>query len=180
MIFSNYSVSQVYQKTFELLSAENDRGAVLLGGVLTESVLDDMLSKKLISLPKGKKNTFNYSNKIDLTYQLGMINVEMHALLHNLRGARNSFAHKIVSDITDETMTEQIDKIFSSTPELYQNFMANWIRNLKSALAKHNVDQTVIDSVEPGARARFNNFITIIISMLQQDSLKVTPVQSIE
>lgn len=180
MIFANKTVSEVYSYTFELLTAENDRGAVLLGGVLTDAILDQMIATRLVPLPHKKdkrRERFQYAQKIDMVYRLGLISAEMYDLLHALREARNEFAHNIVSDLQDQAVSVHIENVFESIPNFYQNFMASWIRDLKATLRGVGItDEAVLNTVSPNARVRYNNYLTVVTSLLYQDLLKIEPI----
>ncbi|AUF94825.1 hypothetical protein CXQ80_02810 [Pseudomonas sp. 02C 26] len=175
-MFAGATAGEVYKKTFELLSEENDRGAVLLSGVITDGILDEMIKSRLIGLPSARvgKLRFQYAAKIDMAFSLGMISLEMLTLLHSLRDARNTFAHKIVNSLDDAAISKAIKSVFDAVPSLYDGFMSSWIANLQSTLRGVGiVDETLIASVSPGARARFNNYLALVAARLHEASAKV-------
>ncbi|GEM_PF-1241427 len=182
MIFANKTVGEVYNYTFKLLTAENDRGAVLLGGVLTDAILDEMIKIKLVSLPYKKDKSregFQYAKKIDMAFRLGLISKEMFDLLHALRDARNKFAHRVVSDLEDVTISSHISEIFDSIPDFYRNFMSGWIKNLRGVVQKVGItDENLLNSISPNARTRFDNYLTVIISILYQELEKIEPISA--
>ncbi len=175
-MFAGATAGQVYKRTFELLSEENDRGAVLLSGVITDGILDEMLKARLIALKGDRKGKlrFQYAAKIDMAFSLGLISLEMLTLLHSLRDARNTFAHKLVNSLDDATISGAIESVFDAVPSLYDGFMSSWIANLQSSLRSVGVvDETVIASASPGARARFNNYMALVAARLHEASAKV-------
>ncbi|MHB9799965.1 DUF4145 domain-containing protein [Pseudomonas sp. MT3] len=176
MIFANKSVSEVYQTTYKLLSAENDRGAVLLSGILTDAVLDEMIGKKLIPMPTNGKgrDDFQYARKIDMAYRLGLISEEMFNLLHALRNARNKFAHEVISTLDDVAVAKSIASVFSAMPELFAGFMNDWLKRLQGILISVGItDEELLNSVNPNDRNKFDNYMTVIIATLYKDSIKI-------
>lgn len=175
-MFAGATAGEVYRKTFELLSEENDRGAVLLSGVITDGILDEMIKARLIGLPTTRKGKlrFQYAAKIDMAFSLGLISLEMLTLLHSLRDARNTFAHKLVNSLNDDAISGAIKSVFDAVPSLYEGFMSSWIVNLQNTLRDVGVeDETVIASVSPGSRARFNNYLALVAARLHEASTKV-------
>ena len=175
-MFAGANVGEVYKKTFELLSEENDRGAVLLSGVITDVILDEMIKTRLIGLPPARKGKLRlqYAAKIDLAFSLGLISLEMLTLLHSLRNARNTFAHEVVNSLNDAAISGAIKSVFDAVPSLYEGFMSNWIANLQATLRGVGVvDEAVIANVSPGDRARFNNYLALIAARLHEASIKV-------
>lgn len=175
-MFAGATAGEVYKKTFELLSEENDRGAVLLSGVITDGILDEMIRARLIGLPGTRKGKlrFQYAAKIDMAFSLGLISQEMLTLLHSLRDARNTFAHEVVNSLNDTAISGAIQSVFEAVPSLYEGFMSEWITNLQNTLRGVGVvDETVIASVSPGARPRFNNYLALVAARLHDASTKV-------
>lgn len=175
-MFAGATAGEVYKKTFELLSEENDRGAVLLSGVITDGILDEMIKTRLIGLPSTRKGKlrFQYAAKIDLAFSLGLISSEMLTLLHSLRDARNTFAHEIVNSLDDAAISKAIDSVFAALPSLYDGFMKDWITNLQSSFRRAGVvDEKFLETVSPGARPRFNNYLALVAARLHEASIKV-------
>ncbi|VVP73505.1 hypothetical protein [Pseudomonas fluorescens] len=175
-MFAGANVGEVYKKTFELLSEENDRGAVLLSGVITDGILDEMIKARLIGLPRARKGKlkFQYAAKIDLAFSLGLISLEMLTLLHSLREARNTFAHQVVNSLNDAAIAGAIKSVFDAVPSLYDGFMSNWIANLQATLRGAGVvDETVIANVSPSDRARFNNYLALVSARLHEASVSI-------
>lgn len=175
-MFTGATAGEVYKKTFELLSEENDRGAVLLSGVITDGILDEMIKARLIGLPTTRKGKlrFQYAAKIDMAFSLGLISLEMLTLLHSLRDARNTFAHELVNSLNDAAISGAIKSVFDAVPSLYEGFMSNWIANLQNTLRDVGVvDELVLAKVSPGARVRFNNYLALVAARLHEASTKV-------
>lgn len=175
-MFAGATAGEVYKKTFELLSEENDRGAVLLSGVITDEILDAMIKRRLIDLPETRKGKlrFQYAAKIDIAFSLGLISLEMLTLLHSLRDARNTFAHQVVSSLNDTAISGAIKLVFDAVPSLYEGFMSEWIANLQNTLRSVGVvDESLIASVSPSARARFNNYLALVAARLHEASTQI-------
>ena len=65
-MFSGLTDGEVYNKCFELIMAENDRGAALLAAVFAEAALDSLISERLIpQTGKNKLSINNFSMKIN-------------------------------------------------------------------------------------------------------------------
>lgn len=176
IMFAGVTTGEVYKRTYDLLSEENDRGAVLLSGVITDAILDEMLKAKLVELPKTRKGKlrFQYAAKIDMVFSLGLISIEMLTLLHSLREARNTFAHQIVNSLDDASISEVIESVFAAVPSLYDGFMSNWIANLQTTLRGVGiVDEKLLETVSPNARMRFNNYLALVAARLHEASMKV-------
>lgn len=175
-MFAGATAGEVYKKTFELLSEENDRGAVLLSGVITDEILDAMIKRRLIDLPVTRKGKlrFQYAAKIDIAFSLGLISLEMLTLLHSLRDARNTFAHQVVSSLNDTAISGAIKLVFDAVPSLYEGFMSEWIAHLQNTLRGVGVvDESLIAKVSPGPRARFNNYLALVAARLHEASTKI-------
>jgi len=175
-MFGGAEVGEVYEQTFKMLSEENDRGAVLLSGVITDGILDAMIKARLIGLPAPRKNAlrFQYAAKIDIAFSLGLISLEMLTLLHSLRDARNVFAHTVVNSLDDAAISGAIKSVFSAVPNLYDSFMSGWISDLQNTLRGVGVvDETVIASVSPSDRSRFNNYLALVSARLHESSTNV-------
>ncbi|WP_313221953.1 DUF4145 domain-containing protein [Stutzerimonas nitrititolerans] len=160
------NVSVVYQHTFAMLRKESDRGAALLAGVLLEGAIDGLLAKHLKCLPKNKKPRRDFASKIDLAYQLQCIDEGMYACLHALRNARNTFAHKLVSNMEEKELEKAFSDLFRSVLTQYPNLMDKWIDGINAVSQKHGAGRIVNEASDLTIRIRFDNFVTILVSDL--------------
>ncbi|WP_299158351.1 MltR family transcriptional regulator [uncultured Tenacibaculum sp.] len=100
------------------LNEETDRGCALLAVSFLEQSIEKCLSKKLIGSKNHKKLLFdfngplgNFSNKLSLSYSIGIITKMEYEQLQQIRKVRNTFAHSF-EHITFETK-EIKDKILN-------------------------------------------------------------------
>lgn len=161
-IFDGKSVGDVYKYVHESLLRESDRGTVLLSGVFVEAILGSMLNKKLIPVPNKSSISISFSSKIDLAYQVALIDQETFNLFHFLREARNTFAHHITSTINDEYITEVLNKLFNSKKLIHSNLKKIRMKNPNTP--------------EPAKRTQFDDLMTVVISLLYEKSLTIEPI----
>ncbi|ANH98919.1 hypothetical protein A8L59_16350 [Pseudomonas koreensis] len=157
-MFSGMTDTEVHAKCFELIQAENDRGAALLAAVFAEATLESLILDRLIpNSGKQKLPVNNFAAKIDLSFRLGIIPEGVANLLHGLRDIRNIFAHQIISDFETASVATKTEAIFKCLPEHYARFIERWSSNINEALKKHNVEiQASAESIK--LRVRFNNY----------------------
>lgn len=95
-------VSELLNTSFPELVSESDRGAVIVGADIVDSVLyklfDELMSQDISN--KKKKRLFDYtgplgtfSSKNDMALAVGYINKKTHDCINVLRGIRNDAAH---------------------------------------------------------------------------------------
>lgn len=99
------------------LTKGSDRDAAILGGSILEELLNRLLRKKLVQSPifedaiensNGSLSTF--SNKIQLSYLMGLISKKMYDNLTVIRKNRNKFAHEIVgSSFENEQIKSKVE-----------------------------------------------------------------------
>ncbi len=99
------------------LTKGSDRDAAILGGSILEELLNRLLRKKLVQSPifedaiensNGSLSTF--SNKIQLSYLMGLISKKMYDNLTVIRKIRNKFAHEIVgSSFENEQIKSKVE-----------------------------------------------------------------------
>ena len=110
------------------LNNETDRGCALLAVSFLEKSIEKCLSNKLIGSKNHKKLLFdfngplgNFSNKLSLSYSIGIITKMEYEQLQQIRKIRNLFAHSF-KPITFETK-EINDKVqqFKLNPKRSSN-----------------------------------------------------------
>ncbi len=122
-----FDKSESFRHFHNLLSAESDRGTV----ILTVSILDIALEELLVAylLPPFKKNDklFNgaysplgsFSAKVEMCYRLGLILTCDIKQLQLLNSIRNDFAHRITEAKLDtESNRNKMQEILNKTPEI--------------------------------------------------------------
>ena len=100
------------------LTKGSDRDAAILGGSILEELLNRLLRKKLVQSPIFKEAIENsngslstFSNKIQLSYLMGLISKKMYDNLTVIRKIRNEFAHEIVgSSFENEQIKSKVEK----------------------------------------------------------------------
>ncbi len=105
-------VIELIDKTFPELIGESDRGSVIIGADIVDSVLyklfDELMSSDISK--KKKKRLFDYtgplstfSSKNDMALAVGYINKNTHDCINVLREIRNDAAHSNLRfDITSQ------------------------------------------------------------------------------
>ena len=85
------------------LTKGSDRDAAILGGSILEELLNRLLRKKLVqssifkdAIENSNGSLSTFSNKIQLSYLMGLISKKMYDNLNIVRKIRNEFAHEIV------------------------------------------------------------------------------------
>lgn len=99
------------------LTKGSDRDAAILGGSILEELLNRLLRKKLVQSPVFKDAIENsngslstFSNKIQLSYLMGLISKKMYDNLTIIRKIRNEFAHEIVgSSFENEQIKSKVE-----------------------------------------------------------------------
>lgn len=115
-------IDEKFEEQYNLrmsLIKESDRGAVLLSVAFLESYLENALKSKLI----GSKNRIDklfdlngalgsFSNKIDMSFSIGIINEKIYNDLTNIRKIRNKFAHTYeLIELSSPTINDNILKL---------------------------------------------------------------------
>lgn len=105
MLFDEMKLGEVYK--FRLhLDNETDRGSALMAAAFLDGLLKDLLECFLVDDQKSFKELFSgngglstFSSRIELSYLLALIPVNVKRDLHLIRKIRNEFAHSM--DIID-------------------------------------------------------------------------------
>lgn len=99
---SSHSAEQI-QAAVKEIREQTDRGTVIVGAAMIDEMLAVVLQSRMTAMNRAHYDAVfglngpagSFSNKIELLYGLGLCNEAFYALLHNIRGIRNKFAHRI-------------------------------------------------------------------------------------
>jgi hypothetical protein len=91
------------------LKGESNRAAVIIISAHVDSLLEEIIKSYMIPSPNatdalfdGQNSVFaNFSNKIDISYRLGLISAPLCRSLHIVRKIRNEFAHDMMGKSLD-------------------------------------------------------------------------------
>ncbi len=91
------------RQLIDALAKGSDRDAAILASAILEELLCRLLQKKLVqqktifysAIENSNASLATFSNKIQMSYLLGIISKRMHDDLNNIRKIRNAFAHNI-------------------------------------------------------------------------------------
>lgn len=99
------------------LTKGSDRDAAILGGSILEELLNRLLRKKLVQSPicgdaieNSNSSLSTFSNKIQLSYLMGLISKKMYDNLTIIRKIRNKFAHEIVGSSFENEQIKSLCK----------------------------------------------------------------------
>lgn len=144
------------------LSAESDRGAVILASSLFDIALKAKIKAFLVSIENVNDDIFDdansplgtFSSKINMAYRLGIISKELKSDLNTIREIRNSFAHNIDEcSFEDKEVIGYLNKL-KATSNYIERFKG--IRN---------------DCYPPGNKGDFIMLATMLISTLKNEEI---------
>lgn len=104
-----------WDKYYETLIKESDRGSVIVGASMLEHLLEKLIRKKLFAATKGSRKESTKSlferngpfssfwSNINFTYALGIIDEDIYNSLELIRKIRNEFAHNYDMVSFDDT-----------------------------------------------------------------------------
>jgi hypothetical protein len=129
--------AMLFQEFAEQLTAESDRGSVIVSASVIDDVLAKLIQAMLVPSVEKRDELFEgatapfstFSARIDLAYRLGLIKVETRASFHLLRKIRNDFAHVIdAKNFESESVQSRLTEIrklnrniFESMNEAFDN-----------------------------------------------------------
>lgn len=172
-MFEGMTERNVYTTALNLISNENDRGAGLLAAALIETILSDLLRKRLVASPDQNDKLFSGSNsplgtfsaKIEMAYRLGVISKDLRDLIDGLRKIRNKFAHEVFADFDIRSIQDLTENLFRIIPAHYERFTKDWETQIEIApgkLSMHVDSETLVK-----VRIRFNGYFAVIVEELQ-------------
>ena len=122
---------EVFNKYYDLISQESDRGAVILAGSILDSGLKKLLQKRLVEPTKSEDSLFKtfgpldtFDAKIEMSFRLGLIKINIRDQLLKFKSIRNDFAHNIeTSDLSNNKNTSRLLEILKDTPDISYAFL---------------------------------------------------------
>lgn len=156
----------VVLSNYRMLSAESDRGAVLLASSIIERGLSELICAYLLESDNKKDELFTgpaaplgtLESKIAMAYRLGLIRRFVRDYLDIFRRMRNDFAHNIERySFDDPSVTNRLNEIYR-------------IRKVESEY----LDQLFVDTKkEATVRDKFLMFFSLDMAAIQRISLTV-------
>jgi hypothetical protein len=85
------------------IQEQTDRGSAIVGAAMLEEMLAVVLQKRMVGMNRDHYDSFfgltgpggGLSSKIELFYAFGLCNDSLYKAMHDIRGIRNKFAHRI-------------------------------------------------------------------------------------
>ena len=179
--FSGPEAADMFTRYLHTISAESDRGAVLIAAALLDSALEDVLKKKLVVTPEKEDALFDgayaplrsFSAKIELAFRLGLIMRKTRQMLHLVRKLRNEFAHSPDGVTThDDSVRARLRAMFEMMPEIYSALRGTIeeIINSETNLAPSDFLETA-----RGRRELLNVFFAANAMALRRLEMQVEP-----
>jgi hypothetical protein len=107
-----------YRKEFIRHTSTNDMtGLILKGHLFIENELDNLIDNTLIKPLKISQATF--SNKIELSYSLGIIDQEWLGAFRKLNSIRNKYAHDINYNFSEKDFEDLLSTLSKEDKEEY-------------------------------------------------------------
>lgn len=178
--------ANVFNRYYELISDESDRGAVILSGSILELGLRELLLKRLIDSTNNNDSLFKiygplntFDAKIELSFRLGLIKKTIRDQLLKFKAIRNDFAHQVESiSLNDNKNTSRLLEILKDTPEISLAFLEE-IKKHKSIegdfKCKHNELLNLL-----GHRNTFNFLFASICMMIDRVRLDIAKIEVFE
>lgn len=179
------------------LSAESDRGAVIVAAALIEDALQNMLKARFCPSLDRDDELFDgayapingFATKIDLAYRVGLIIKERRRSFHLLRKLRNRFAH--IGDevgFSDSTVQNRLRELFRLNEDILSAFWQDFKEmKMEDPLIKEQIDiGAAIDSPINafvklvGWRGLFDLFFAIIAAHLSSLFAHVEPLKPLK
>ncbi len=118
--------AEVLTRFYDLISQESDRGAVILAGSILDSGLEKLLQKRLVEPTNTDDSLFKtfgplgtFDAKIEMSFRLGLIKVNIRDQLLKFKSIRNDFAHNIETcDLSNNKNTSRLLEILKDTPDI--------------------------------------------------------------
>jgi hypothetical protein len=92
------------------IQEQTDRGSAIVGAAMLEEILAVVLQKRMVDMNRDHYDSFfgltgpggGLSSKIELFHAFGLCNDSLYKAMHDIRGIRNKFAHRIEPLTFDE------------------------------------------------------------------------------
>ncbi|WP_172591519.1 hypothetical protein [Shewanella xiamenensis] len=178
--------ASVFNRYYELISNESDRGAVILSGSILDEGLKELLQKRLLDSTNKDDPLFNiygplgtFDSKIELSFRLGLIKGSIRNQLLKFKSIRNDFAHKIDSgSLSDNKNTSRLLEILKDNPDMSFAFI-DVIKKHKSIegnfKCKHNELLNLL-----GHRNTFNFLFASICMLVNRIKLDIDKIEVFE
>ncbi|MBK0000284.1 hypothetical protein [Erwinia sp. S38] len=120
--------STLFEKYYQMLDKESDKGAVLIASGLFEEALQEIIIKSLYPSTTKKDPLFGgegsplstFGAKIEIAYRIGSINESVRNTLTIFRKLRNEFAHSIYkTSLSESDVKDRLSAIYSSAAEVH-------------------------------------------------------------
>ena len=164
-VLINQRVADCFSVIIEQLSAESDRGSVILAAAWADELVTELLAAFLCDPLNGKEQLLKVGGpigdlgaKIDLAYRLGLMRVSAHRSLNLLRRLRNDFAH-LSAPLTFKTpsVEDRVGEMLRLNEALLSAVWEN-VRRLpaaKEALGELGESDAAIDALLHSTGTRF-------------------------
>ena len=175
--------SKAFRKYHELISAESDRGAVILAGSILDVALEKLIASYLLPPIKKEDKLINgayaplgsFSAKIEMCYRLGLIKPQVTEQLQLFKRIRNDFAHRITDARLSSVQNKaRIQEILNKTPDIEDAF----VESLNEAFIENGLirdNKNLITLI--GVRYSFDLLFASMCMSLERVSLDVEQVK---
>ncbi|GAB3536276.1 hypothetical protein [Photobacterium alginatilyticum] len=175
---SGPEASRLFSEYHELISAESDRGAVILSASILDATLEELLKGFLLDPVNKKDELFSgpyaplgsFSAKIEMCYRLGIIKKEVRSKLNKFKAIRNDFAHRLdTARLDDEANRSRMLEILRCTPDIAQSI--NGIVFRCGLNVDENYEQNLLNGY--GCRNTFDTLFSAICMALKRNSVSI-------
>ncbi|NSM26442.1 hypothetical protein HT094_20090 [Shewanella sp. ZOR0012] len=183
--FLGPDAEKVFLENHEKLSAESDRGAVILSASLLDSALEDNLKAFLLSPVNKNDELFSgrgaplgtFSSKIEMCYRLGIISVGVRSQLNKFKAIRNDFAHNLDSaKLDDEANKDRMLAILRSEPGIPQALNSIVIQG--GTKCDKSFEKNLLDGF--GSRHTFNLLFAVVCMWLKRSAISIEKINYFE
>ena len=173
---------------YEQLSLESERGSAIVGAVLIEEALEEILKALLIAPAKKDDELFkdsyaplgSFSAKIDVAYRTGLISPKVRSSLHLIRDLRNDFAHKSLQiNFETQSVRDRIRELFNLNKGLFETLWQILQDNFDNLIidndSKHGIEYVVKNL---GWKSTYEVLISVIAAALLAEKNKTPKIVS--
>lgn len=139
--FSGPEAADLFQRYLATITAESDRGAVLVAATLLDHALENVLRKKLVPSVESDDSLFtgpyaplrSFAAKIELAFRLGLLTRDTKRMLTIFRKLRNDLAHGVDTvAFQNEPIRDRLKAMFEQAPQLHQAIVGTLTEVLRS------------------------------------------------
>ncbi len=179
--FSDPQNIETFNKHYNSISAESDRGAVILSVSILDSILEDTLKKFFLDSPTKNDELFDgaysplssFSAKIETCHRLGLIRENIKKQLKLLKKIRNDFAHRLdTATLNDEANKNRLFEILKCTPDITEKLNGSIVT--AGISIDTNAEKNLLNGT--GCRDTFNYLFSMIcaaLNMAAEDTTKI-------